>query len=390
MTYNKPDTTYYKLAENLKAASSKFMEIARADVENLNIKPNSSFLNVEIDPEIFDYKKASPNVEKNLIVTVTENNNRSDDKENRVERRKRRRSPSRENDVFKKKKLTRTKLSVIQPTSNNTEKISNKTKYPSTVTRRATRSNNQNVSEITESTIEQSVPTIETSNELIHTAEKDKDTSSITPSDPSKESNVTIVMEKVNTQSTETSEDPAKQDHTPSTDVATKPFVSAPKISPSPVIIIEEEKHTSDTVEEEESVLTVTQSVEKQDTNKPQNVEKPVKLKTRKAVKPTTRQLRSRPISVSLAAKNIKINKQSVATKPRKSAKLSEPSSTINKPAEVNIQPSKETETPNEQLKPKLAARLKFVQGEIVWAAVPFFPPHPAEVRLFFSCSFHN
>jgi hypothetical protein len=58
MTYNKSDTPYYKQAEYLQSATHELIRVARNDLESLQIKENSSFLDVEIDPEIFTYQAA--------------------------------------------------------------------------------------------------------------------------------------------------------------------------------------------------------------------------------------------------------------------------------------------------------------------------------------------
>lgn len=59
MEYNKPETAYYKLAENLKAVTDDLMREAQNSLKYYKIKKDTGMLDVDIDPAIFGYERAT-------------------------------------------------------------------------------------------------------------------------------------------------------------------------------------------------------------------------------------------------------------------------------------------------------------------------------------------
>lgn len=55
MTYNKPETIYYRLAEKLEKQTTDLVAKARKDYEELEIKKETGILAAEVHPEIFTY-----------------------------------------------------------------------------------------------------------------------------------------------------------------------------------------------------------------------------------------------------------------------------------------------------------------------------------------------
>ena len=55
MTYNKPETLYYRTAEKLKKVSSELLDQAQLDYDNLQVRKETGVLALDIHPEIFTY-----------------------------------------------------------------------------------------------------------------------------------------------------------------------------------------------------------------------------------------------------------------------------------------------------------------------------------------------
>ncbi|KAI9033629.1 PHD-zinc-finger like domain-containing protein [Phycomyces nitens] len=81
MTYNKPDTMYFKMAQKLEKTAEELMVQARIDYNGLQLTKETGILDLAIDPEIFTYKYtqlptpeeiAAENLEKERVTKKAE------------------------------------------------------------------------------------------------------------------------------------------------------------------------------------------------------------------------------------------------------------------------------------------------------------------------------
>ncbi|ORE03514.1 hypothetical protein BCV72DRAFT_29517 [Rhizopus microsporus var. microsporus] len=64
MTYNRPDTSYYKLAQRLQKASDSLIAKAKEAYDALEIDRQTGFLDTPIDPDIFAFGREPSRIEK--------------------------------------------------------------------------------------------------------------------------------------------------------------------------------------------------------------------------------------------------------------------------------------------------------------------------------------
>lgn len=67
MTYNQPETMYYRLAEKLQKQSRELLAQARRDYDSLELKPETGILAVDIHPEIFTYNTVKVPTPEELV-----------------------------------------------------------------------------------------------------------------------------------------------------------------------------------------------------------------------------------------------------------------------------------------------------------------------------------